>query len=672
MDIAPVLWQLFYIAILLLGFGFVVFIHELGHFLAAKWVGIKVEQFAVGMGQAICSWRSGMGFTWGSSNRKLAELERKGEDTSKYGETEYRLNWVPLGGYVKMLGQDDTNPNAVSDDPRSYNRKSVGARMVVISAGVVMNVILAALLFMALFLYGFRTQPAIVGGFQVGSPAQQAGMKVGDTVQYYDGTWQHSFDKLRMNTALSDPTSAIPVRVERDGQPVDLTLRPERAGGTELNLLGIGVKPVPQLRGLDPTLVKIDRSKVKAEHYIFPGEVVVEVAGLPVTVSDDDVKGSVAAFVEFDRRMQASMGKPVPLTVQTPENTRRQVLAEVQFELAFAGKPFHIGGMQPRPVVGMVQSKVPVEGKLMPGDIITGMTVNGDTAMNLSKEDLIKRIQEAGRTERRADFIVERGGKSVKVDGVVPTIKTAPGKKGLGISLNLEDKPVIAGLLPESPAAAASVIRGALITHVDGKAVNTWPEVHARLKEADDTAELTLVATDPVSGKPTAPQVRTMQLNDAQRAQIGSIRYTHQLDLREVIQPRKTDNPLVAAGWGVTETRDLLQQFYITLHRLAQRSVPVDNLTGPIGIVHMGTYFAGKGPDWLIWFLAMISANLAVVNFLPIPIMDGGHFVFLLLEKLTGRPPSQRTQAVATYVGLALLLSIFLFVTYNDIARLIS
>src|SRR5688572_18719845 len=143
MDILPVLTQLFYIAILLLGFGFVVFIHELGHFLAAKWVGIRVEQFAVGMGQAIVSWRSGMGVTWGSSGKKLAELERRGEDLSKYGETEYRLNWVPLGGYVKMLGQEDMNPNATSEDPRSYNRKSVGARMVVISAGVIMNVILA-------------------------------------------------------------------------------------------------------------------------------------------------------------------------------------------------------------------------------------------------------------------------------------------------------------------------------------------------------------------------------------------------------------------------------------------------------------------------------------------------------------------------------------------------
>lgn len=667
MELVPILWKLFYIAILLLGFGFVVFIHELGHFLAAKWVGIKVEQFAVGMGTAICSWRRGMGFTWGSSNRKLAELERKGEDLSGFGETEYRLNWVPLGGYVKMLGQEDMNPNATSEDPRSYNRKSVGARMTVISAGVIMNVILAALLFMVLFLYGFNTQPAIIGSLQSASPAQRAGMKVGDQVLYYDGKWQHSFDKLRMNTALSGPGEPVSVQVRRNGQDVQLTLRPEKSGAMELNLLGIGVRPMHLMEGLNPKIVKVDTARVKPESHVLPGDVVVAVEG--VEIKQGDPKG----YVEFEHHVQASKGKPVRLSVRDKDGKTREVIAEVRFDEMFAGAPFDIAGMQPRAVVKSVQSGVPIEGKLQPGDVILSMSVNSDKANNLSRDDLIKRIREAGQMERRVDFTVERAGKIVDVQGVVPDVTTAPKKKGLGIDLNHEDKPVVAGLLENSPAAGASVPRGTLITHVGGKPVASWGEVLDLLKKSNDSAELTLVANDPVSGKPMAPQKRTLRLSDEHQAQLAGIRYRHTLQefLRDLIEERQTDNPLVALGWGALETRDLLLQFYVTLHRLMQRSVSMDNLTGPIGIVHMGTIFAGRGFDWLIWFLAMISANLAVVNFLPIPIMDGGHFVFLLLEKLTGRPPSQRTQAVATYVGLALLLSIFLFVTYNDIARLV-
>src|SRR5678815_2831063 len=97
--------QLFSLLLLIFGFGFVIFFHELGHFLAAKWVGIKVEQFAVGFGQALVSWRKGFGFALGSSSRKYEELAERGE-AAGIGETEYRLNWIPLGGYVKMLGQD--------------------------------------------------------------------------------------------------------------------------------------------------------------------------------------------------------------------------------------------------------------------------------------------------------------------------------------------------------------------------------------------------------------------------------------------------------------------------------------------------------------------------------------------------------------------------------------
>src|SRR5687767_13703166 len=158
----------FAIAALVFGFGFVVFFHELGHFLAAKWVGIKVEPFAVGFGHALVAFRKGLGFRVGSTTkeyertvREHAEKKhsRKGDITHAefsaaaeelgLGETEYRLNWMPLGGYVKMLGQDDLNPTAQSEDPRAYNRKSIGARMFVVSAGVIMNVILAAILFMA-------------------------------------------------------------------------------------------------------------------------------------------------------------------------------------------------------------------------------------------------------------------------------------------------------------------------------------------------------------------------------------------------------------------------------------------------------------------------------------------------------------------------------------------
>src|SRR4051794_6411907 len=157
------------ILLLVFGFGFVIFWHELGHFIAAKWAGVKVEQFAVGFGQALISWRKGLGFRFGSSAKEFeqaVQAAREGvqtRDVSQISDTEYRLNWIPLGGYVKMLGQDDLNPNNIADDPRAYNMKPIPKRMVIVSAGVIMNVILAAIGFFVLFLIGFDVPPPVVG-----------------------------------------------------------------------------------------------------------------------------------------------------------------------------------------------------------------------------------------------------------------------------------------------------------------------------------------------------------------------------------------------------------------------------------------------------------------------------------------------------------------------------
>ncbi len=126
------------VLLLVFGFGLVIFVHEFGHFLAAKAVGIKVEVFALGFGP------------------RLFGLRR--------GETDYRISAIPLGGYIKMLGQDDLHPEARVDDERAFCNKSVGQRFVVIFAGVVMNVICALLVFVVLFRFtGVDFQRAEVG-----------------------------------------------------------------------------------------------------------------------------------------------------------------------------------------------------------------------------------------------------------------------------------------------------------------------------------------------------------------------------------------------------------------------------------------------------------------------------------------------------------------------------
>ncbi|HEX2971888.1 MAG TPA: site-2 protease family protein, partial [Tepidisphaeraceae bacterium] len=428
------------VACLVFGFGFVVFFHELGHFLAAKWVGIRVEQFAVGFGQAILSWRKGMGVTWGSSGKRFEErlkthiqakrsrelqLKEKTEFTPEemsaaavelgISDTEYRWNWVPLGGYVKMLGQDDMNPTASSDDPRSYNRKTISQRMLVVSAGVIMNVILAAILFMVVFLMGFHVPPAIVGNVMPNSPAQVAGLQVGDRVLYMEGQYQHDFTKLQLNTALVPADQDVPIKVLRDGKEVELAVRPQRINRDPNSFLSLGIGPsaILELRGLDVKLLgkikKADDEPLDPATEILPGDEVTAVDGIPVgkpDPSNPQLDWRTRDYKLFDQHVQNSGGKPVLLTVRDAQGKTREVKAQVAFQSFFGETPFNLAGMQPRPMVDGIMEKSPVQGKLKKGDVITAMRVNGELRANPSTDQFIRMINEAGAKGWKVAFTV--------------------------------------------------------------------------------------------------------------------------------------------------------------------------------------------------------------------------------------------------------------------------
>ena len=131
-------------------------------------------------------------------------------------------------------------------------------------------------------------------------------------------------------------------------------------------------------------------------------------------------------------------------------------------------------------------------------------------------------------------------------------------------------------------------------------------------------------------------------------------------------------NPITAIEMGYNETRKMIILTYFTMYRLTQGTVGVEQLRGPVGIVHLGSRVADRGMMYLLFFLAMISVNLAVLNFLPLPILDGGHFVYLVYEKIKGRPPSVGFQNYAALVGLLLIGSLFVVTFYNDVMRLIG
>ena len=124
---------------------------------------------------------------------------------------------------------------------------------------------------------------------------------------------------------------------------------------------------------------------------------------------------------------------------------------------------------------------------------------------------------------------------------------------------------------------------------------------------------------------------------------------------------------------GLHKTYYFILQVYETMNRMIfSRSVGVEALSGPLGIVSIGGQIARAGLVEFLFFLAIISANLAVINFLPLPIVDGGLMVFLIIEKIKGSPVSLRVQVATQMIGLFLIIGAFIFVTYQDVLRMLG
>ncbi len=217
------LWNILKVAV---GLGFVIFIHELGHFLLAKWNGVKVEKFSIGFG------------------RTLVGFHR--------GETEYVLAAIPLGGFVKMLGEGTEEQSTKSTDPRAYPNKSVWARMAIISAGVIMNVLLGLACFVYAYGTGVVETPAKVGMVVAGGPAYEAGVKPGDEIVAIDDRNDITFDHLILKVRLSGSGQVLHFDLNRPGQKklISVNLEPRREATADMP--SIGIAPERSLSLLTP------------------------------------------------------------------------------------------------------------------------------------------------------------------------------------------------------------------------------------------------------------------------------------------------------------------------------------------------------------------------------------------------------------------------------------
>ncbi len=594
-------WQVLLVAV---GIGLVIFVHELGHFLVAKRVGIRVETFSLGFGPRLLGFRR--------------------------GDTDYRVSMIPLGGYVKMAGENPDDPRAGGED--EYTSKTVGQRAAVISAGVIMNTIFAVVGFFVAFKIGVLMHVPVVGTVVEGAPADGA-LRRGDRILAVDGKPVLDFKDIGLAAAFAD--GPLELEIERDGTRMVVSIEPKRGLGEEFQRLGI--EPIEEVVEVEPGAAAEKAGLRKGDRIL--------------TVDGRLLKG----LANLQEIVEASPGKPLALVVARDDAPRRTIA------LAPDSKPVRSFGIElaPTPVIEAVLDDSPAaEAGLVPGDKILEVE-----AQPAHIDTLVEKITSgAGRPIRLA---VERKGEKL-VKELTPRHDPSRGRPMIGIEFR---SPIVARVEPGSPAEGAGIKPGDRLEKVRPEGAGDDVSIANQLAlrrianaTADERVALSWRTPD---GRANEAALAAVVVPGAFYGDVGAAfgpaTFTH-----------------VAPGvWepirlGFDRTIGVVQQIFLMIAGFFQDRISARTLGGPVQIGQAAYHFAGYGVGTLIYFLALLSINLAVLNILPVPILDGGHLVFLLIEKVKGSPVSPTVQGYAQWAGLVLLLALMVFVTKNDIFRLMK
>lgn len=618
----------------ILGIGFLIFIHEYGHYTACRMTGTRVETFSVGFGPRLFGWeRTKEGrrsFTWG---RRRLDPDHHAMD--------FRVALIPLGGYVKMAGENPGQPR--SGAPDEFASQSIAERMLIVCAGVIMNAVTAFVFYAAAIHLGIEKDAPVVGTVEAGMPAWAAGLETGDRVLEVDGQHVLSFTDVRVEAALLPRDEDRPLLVERGGQRLELRIRGQY--NDDLGLMQIGVLPAAELRlGSGADLLTVAPSDT------------VEVDGIPA-------RGGA----EVLRLVDQALTSGTQVTVRTPAGRT----------LTYTAAPPPPGEPQPEPqwkvgltahgplVVDLVRG---VASGLAAGDELLAARA-GEGRLPLDERDALQRLP--WRTERVDALVVRRAGVETEVPLTGVTDRGAVA--GLVRSIGLRPAGPVVAPLPEgytyfdagarwrypSIPAADQVQPGDRVLAVDGKDITTFAGLLARLQAHGGSAPLTLRVAGPDG------QAREVTLTPVAVERVGVLPVAS----APARAPVATEGLLDSLGQGGERLWREVRNTFRTIGSFFSGSLSFQkNIAGPITLVNASSKASEQSLLDLLWFLAYVSVMLAVLNILPIPVLDGGHMLFLLIEKVRGRPLSDEAIGRMQLVGMLLLLTLMVFAISNDIS----
>jgi regulator of sigma E protease len=517
------------VIIFIIFLGPLVFFHELGHFLFARLFGVRVEVFSIGFGPKIFK--------------------------KKYGETEYAISLIPLGGYVKMFGDD---PFAKDDIPieeraKSFTHQGKWARFWIVMGGPLANFVLAFVIFFSLLIVGERIPEIKMGSISKESFLFQNGMRAGDVLVKLNGNDVYNPSDLMVESG----TTITSLTIKRTGEL------------KTLNVNFSGDKFFEEVIKYPPILKKPFLVDMNGNYYV-------------VSAKKDQV--------DFDFSIE--------------EFSNLNQVTEV---------------------------------------FIYNILKNEDLSASVVKYDIASL-------------------KTIAVDNTdLKSFLLSLDKNGLRtIDLMVRD------VNKDSPASKAGIKPLDLFVSLDGKKVFSFEELRTNLQTIEKSSVDVEVMSQGVLKKYTLSPEATTQDGKSVKL-LGVYSYLEVLKTNFILT--KSKGLFSSTTVAVSRTWDSMKKTVDGFIKLLTNQVSLKSIGGPLAIGKVAHDSFNTSLSYFFQLMALISVNLGVINLFPIPVLDGGHIMFITLELLNRGPLSRRKMEIAQQVGLSVLLMLMVGAIFNDVVR---
>jgi len=557
------------VLIFLLVLSVLIFVHELGHFLAAKACNVYVDRFSIGMPPRI------FGF--------------------KYGETDYCLGALPFGGFVKMAGQEDA---PLSEEEREtdyghvpphrwFNKRPVYQRIIILVAGPLMNLVLAVVVYAGIFAFGTMV------------PEAELNARIGEI-------------------AKESPALTAPLFIEKPGAAKsDYTGTPDatgwKTGDTVISVDGNPIKNIPDL----------------AIEAVLHGDSTERMVLLERPNSD----GTSTRYISLVTPTKFTKDEQYPRFGVAPYST-------AQVGELLDGMPAKDSGLQSGDLIERLNGEIIDRSTFI--NTVETTPENSPLKLGVKRGDQRLEITITPRTLGRLMEVAFGPSDESAKDGAQPVALAVPDafkeKTGLqrkDVIIELNGQPATMKLLSELERA------------------NPGGKITAKVRRPAIAFGLIQAASEKTIELPVEP-VRAVGIS------LTPVMVFHRTPAAEVIPAA-----FKTAWKDVDRTVG-------TLLALIRQDVSMKDIGGPVMIFSVTTAAAEEGFAWLLKTMAFISVNLAVFNLIPLPILDGGQIVVNLVEAVRRRPVSPQFLERYQTAGLVLVVMLMLFVTWNDVGRLIG